>query len=110
MIAGSEHLAAHIEKLLGNCRRESKAAGCIFRIGDDQINGMGFHHVGEVIAHDVPPGTAENISYEENLHNIKSTISLRCERGGSQKLIVCYRGELQVLHPARMDQDIVQIP
>src|SRR6266481_2072681 len=68
VIAGSQYMTTKVEEFIGNGRRQSKSARGIFRIGDYQIDLVGFYDVAQVIAYDLPSRTAENVADKKYLH------------------------------------------
>jgi hypothetical protein len=68
VVARGQHMATQVKQLVGNGRREPKSARGIFRIGDHQINLVGFHYMAQMVAYDLASGTAEYIANEKYLH------------------------------------------
>src|SRR5579864_6128843 len=68
VIAGGEDVAAQVEKILGNGGGKAKTAGSIFRVGNQKIDFVRFHELGRVIAKDLAPRAAEDVTHEEDLH------------------------------------------
>src|SRR5579871_717829 len=74
VIAGGQHIAAKVEKLVGDSRCNAEPAGRIFRISDHQVDLVGLHDVSNMVAHNLAAGAAENISNKENLHKVRVSI------------------------------------
>src|SRR5262249_7880575 len=68
VIAGGEHLATYIEKFIGDSRCQPEAAGCVLRVGNDQVHAIALHDVGQMVVDDFSPGAAENITDKKDLH------------------------------------------
>ena len=68
MIAGGDDVGAEVEELFGDGGGEAEAAGGVFAVDDEEVDGVGFEDVGEVLMHDVAAGGAEDIADEENVH------------------------------------------
>ena len=59
---------AEIEELFGDGGRDAESAGSVFAVDDEQVDGVRFQHVREVLAHDVAAGGTEDVADEENIH------------------------------------------
>ena len=68
VVAGGDDVGAEVEELFGDGGREAEAAGGVFAVDDEEIDGVGFKHVGQVLADDVAAGGAEDIADKEDLH------------------------------------------
>ena len=68
VIAGSEDIGAQIEELFANRGRNAESTRRILHINDQEFDLVGFDQVMEVIANDLAPRTAEDVTDEENLH------------------------------------------
>src|SRR5450432_621044 len=68
VIAGGEHVAAEVKKLVGDLGSEPEAARGVFRVGDNKVNLVSFHYVREMVMDDFAPGTTEDVTDKENLH------------------------------------------
>ena len=68
MIAGGDDVRAEIEELFSDGGREAEAAGGVFAVDDEEVDGVGLEQVGEVLMHDVAACGAEDIAYKQNLH------------------------------------------
>jgi hypothetical protein len=64
MVAGGEHIGAHVKQFFGNLWCDSEAASGIFRIDDGEFDVMGFAYVADVLAYDAAPRAAENVTDE----------------------------------------------
>jgi hypothetical protein len=61
-------VGAEIEELFGDGGGDVEAAGGVFAVDDEEIDGVGFKDVGEVLAYDVAAGRSEDVADEENVH------------------------------------------
>jgi hypothetical protein len=68
MVTGGDYVSTEIEELFGDCGREAEAAGGIFTVDDEEIDGMSLEQVGQVLACNVPARGAEYVAYKQNLH------------------------------------------
>ena len=55
MVAHGEHVGAQVEEVLGDLRRQAKAAGSILGIHNREFDTMRLAHVPDVLAHDTRP-------------------------------------------------------
>jgi hypothetical protein len=67
MVAGGEHVGAHVKQFFGNLRGHAEAACGIFGIDDREFNVVRLAHVADVFAHNPAPRAAENITHKKNL-------------------------------------------
>ena len=68
MIAGGDDVGAEVEELVGDGGGEAEAAGGVFAVDDEEINGVGFKDVGEMFADDVAAGGAEDVADKKDVH------------------------------------------
>ena len=68
MVAGGDDVSAEVEELFGERGRDAEAAGGVFAVDDEEVDGVGGDDVGEVLADDVAAGRAEDVADEENVH------------------------------------------
>jgi hypothetical protein len=68
VVAGGDDVGAQVEELVGDGGGEAEAAGGVFAVDDEEIDGVGFEDVREVFADDVAAGGAEDIADEEDIH------------------------------------------
>ena len=68
VIAGGDDMGSEVEEFVGDRGREAEAAGGIFAVDNEEINGVGFKNVREVFADDVAAGGAEDIADKEDIH------------------------------------------
>jgi hypothetical protein len=69
VVAGGDDVRAEIEELVCDGGREAEAAGRVFAVDDEEIDGIGFKDVREVFADDVAAGGAEDVADEEDIHS-----------------------------------------
>ncbi len=67
MVAGSEHVCAQIEEVLGNLRRHAESACGVFRVDDGQVDVAGLAHMADVFADNLAPRAAEDVANEKNV-------------------------------------------
>ena len=67
MVAHREHVGAEVEEVLGDLRRQPKAAGRILRVHNGELDTVRLAHVPDVLAHDPAPRTAKNVADEKNV-------------------------------------------
>jgi hypothetical protein len=68
VVSGGDDVGTEIEELIGNGRRDAEAASGVFAVDDEEIDGVGFQHVGEMFADDVAAGGTKDIADEEDIH------------------------------------------
>ncbi len=68
VIAGGDDVRAEVEELFSDGGCEAEAAGGVFAVDDEEIDGVGLKQVGQMLVHYVPAGGPENIAYKQNLH------------------------------------------
>ena len=68
VVAGGDDVSAEVEELFCDGGRDAEAAGGVFAVDDEEIYGVGFEDVGEVLAYDVAAGRTEDVADEENVH------------------------------------------
>ena len=61
-------MGAEIEELFRDGRGDAEAAGGVFSVDDEEVDGVGFEDVGEVFADDVAAGGAKDIADKEDIH------------------------------------------
>ena len=69
VVAGGDDVGAEIEEFLGERGRDAEAAGRIFTVDDEEVDGVGSKQVGQVGLDDAAAGGAEDIADEENIHS-----------------------------------------
>ncbi len=69
MVAGGDDVGAEIEELVRDGGREAEAAGGVFAVDDEEIDGIGFKDVRQMFADDVAAGGAEDIADKEDIHS-----------------------------------------
>src|SRR5579859_1513446 len=82
MVAGGQNVAAHIKEFVGDGRCKPEPARRVFGVGNHQIDLVRLHHVAQVVAYDLAPRTAEDITYKKNLHTLSFDPSIRTVRKG----------------------------
>jgi len=60
-------------KLLGDLRCNAEAPGGVFAVGDGQFDVVLFLQLGQSLVDDGSPGTAKNVTDEENAHGGSSS-------------------------------------
>ena len=68
VIAGGDDVGAKVEELFCDGGRDAEAAGGVFSVDDEEIDGVGFKDVGEMFADDVAAGGAKDVADEEDIH------------------------------------------
>jgi hypothetical protein len=68
VIAGGNDVGAEVEELFCDGGRDAEAAGRVFAVDDEEIDGVGFKDVGEMFADDVAAGGAKDIADKEDIH------------------------------------------
>jgi hypothetical protein len=68
VVAGGDDVRAEVEELFGDAGRDAEAAGGVFAVHDEEVDGVGLDELGEVFADDVAAGRAEDVADEENVH------------------------------------------
>ena len=68
VVAGGDDVGAEVEELFCDGGCEAEAAGGVFAVDDEEINVVGFKHVGKVFADDVAAGGAKDIADKEDIH------------------------------------------
>jgi hypothetical protein len=61
-------VGAEVEEFFGDGGGDAEAAGGVFAVDDEEIDGVGFEDVGEMLAYDVAAGRTEDVADEENVH------------------------------------------
>ncbi len=69
VVAAGEHLDAEAEQFFGDFRSDAEAGGGIFAVGDDQINLLVLHKVGEALLNDQASGRADDVADEKGAHS-----------------------------------------
>src|SRR6266849_2927653 len=62
VVAGGQYVATQVKDFVGDRGSQPEAASGIFRVGNHQINFVGLHNVGKMVADNLAPGTTENIA------------------------------------------------
>jgi hypothetical protein len=68
VVAGGDHLRAKIEELLGDGGRKAEAAGGILAVDNEQVYGVCFNQMPQVLMDDVAACRTKDIADEENVH------------------------------------------
>ena len=68
VIASGDDVRTEVEEFFGDGGREAEAAGGVFSVDDEEIDGVGFKDVREVFADDVTAGGTENIADKKDIH------------------------------------------
>jgi hypothetical protein len=68
VIARSHDVYAPIEQLVADLASDAKASGGILGVGDDDVDGMVFDQARQSALDDIPPGTADDVTNEQNAH------------------------------------------
>ncbi len=68
VVAGGDDVGSHVEDLFGEGGRDAEASGGVFAIDDEEVDGVGFEDVGEMLAYDVAAGGAEDVADKEDVH------------------------------------------
>ena len=68
VIAGSEHFNAEVKKLLSKLWSNAEAGSSVFAVGNDQVNVVLLHQLGQAFAHDSAAGASENVANKKNFH------------------------------------------
>ena len=58
VVAGGDDVGAEVEELFGDGGRDAEAAGGVFAVDDEEVDGVGFEDVREVLADDVAAGAS----------------------------------------------------
>src|SRR5258706_2985408 len=113
VVAGSENVGAEFEQFFGDGGSDTEAAGGVLGVHDQQFDLVCFHHMVDVLSHDIAAGTAENVTNEKNIHaGFDATTQLlpRREFHRGEEVVIARGRDVQVAHPLGMHQNIVQIP
>ena len=65
VVAGGQNIRSQIEEILGDLRRQAKAAGGVFRIDDGQLYLMRLAQMADVLTHDPASRAAEDVADEK---------------------------------------------
>ena len=68
VVAGGDDVRSHVEDFFGERGGDAEAAGGVFAVDDEEVDGVGFDDVGEMLAYDVAAGGAEDVADEEDVH------------------------------------------
>ena len=68
VVAGGDDVGAEVEEFFGDGGGDAEAAGGVFAVDDEEVDGVGFEDVGKVLAYDVAAGGSEDIADKENVH------------------------------------------
>ena len=66
--AGGDDVGAQVEEFFGDGGGDAESAGRVFAVDDEEVYGVSFKDVGEVLAYDVAAGRSEDVADEENVH------------------------------------------
>lgn len=103
VVAGGDDVGAEVEELVGDGGCEAEAAGCVFAIDDEEIDGIGFEDVGEMFTDDVAAGGAEDIADKEDIHwkslhgcnratNLRGLLQIRTGNGDGKGVVAFLHG------------------
>ena len=82
VVAGGDDVGAEIEEFFSDGRCDAEAAGCIFAVDDEEIDGVGLEDVGQMFTNDMAAGGAEDVTDEEDIHcEILHGCDIRKRRG-----------------------------
>ena len=68
MVARRDHVGAQVEQFLRDRRRQPEPARRVFPIDNQQIDRIGLHHMGKMLANDAPACVPKHVSNKENIH------------------------------------------
>ena len=68
VVAGGDDVGSEIEELFGDGGGDAEASGGVLAVDDEEVDGVGFHDVGQVFADDVAAGGAKDVADEEDIH------------------------------------------
>ena len=68
VVAGGDDMGAEVEEFFCDGGGDAEAAGGVFAVDDEEVDGVGFKDVRKVFADDVAPSGAENIADKEDIH------------------------------------------
>lgn len=68
VVAGGDDVGAEVEEFFCDGGSDAEAAGGVFAVDDEEVYGVSFEDVGEVLAYDVAAGRSEDVADEENVH------------------------------------------
>jgi hypothetical protein len=66
MVTGRENVCALVEELVGDTRRDAKAAGGILRVDHHQVDLPLLDERGQVFTYDTPSGVPKDVTNKEN--------------------------------------------
>jgi hypothetical protein len=61
-------VGAEVEYFFGKGGRDAEAASGVLAVDDEEVDGVGFEDVGEMLTDDVAAGRSEDVADEENVH------------------------------------------
>jgi hypothetical protein len=61
-------VGSEVEEFFGDGGGDAETAGGVLAVDDEEVDGVGFHDVGEVFADDVAAGGAKDVADEEDIH------------------------------------------
>ncbi len=68
VVTGGDYVGSEIEELFGDGGGDAEAAGGVFAVDDEEIDGVGVEDVRQVFADDMAAGGAEDVADKENIH------------------------------------------
>jgi hypothetical protein len=68
VVTGGDYVGSEIEELFGDGGSDAEAAGGVFAVDDEEIDGVGVEDVRQVFADDMAAGGAEDVADKENIH------------------------------------------
>jgi len=67
VVASGQHVRAQVKQVVGNLRSHAEAAGRVFGIHDDQIDGIGRDHVPDVLMHNLAARAPKDVTHKKNV-------------------------------------------
>lgn len=93
VVAGGDDVRTEVEDLFGEGGGDAEASGGVFAVDDEEIDGVGFEDVGEMLADDVAAGRSEDVADKENVHVwILARAGLVGACGGRSRSSACGEG------------------
>ena len=68
VVAGGDDVRAEVEEFFGDGGGDAEATSRVFAVDDEEVDGVGFEDVGEMLAYDVAAGRSEDVADEKNVH------------------------------------------
>ncbi len=80
VVAGGEHVGAHVEDLLGELRGQAEASGGIFGVDDGEVDRVRLADVADVLADDFASRAAEDVADKEDVQKQLLASSIMSDR------------------------------